>query len=56
MLRYSLQLPKLKPQATELIGTGGIVAVAVYLIDHPDAGAAEPGLSTCTLWLPPAFT
>ena len=33
-----LQLPKFKAEATELIGADGIEAVAVYLIDHPDAG------------------
>ena len=27
----------------ELIGSDGIEAIAVYLIDHPDAGAAIPG-------------
>jgi hypothetical protein len=72
-----LQLPKFKAEATELIGTDGIEAVAVCLIDHPDAGVvipgpaesgncdgqrkakegvAAPGSSTCTLWLPAAFT
>lgn len=45
-----LQLSKFKAEATELIGTDGIEAVAVYLIDHPD------GLSTCTSWLLFAFT
>jgi hypothetical protein len=38
-----LQLPKFKAEATELIGTDGIEAVAVYLIDHPDAGDIIPG-------------
>jgi hypothetical protein len=38
-----LQLPKFKAEATKLIGTGGIEAVAVYLIDHPDAGDVIPG-------------
>ena len=38
-----LQLPKFKPEATELIGTDGIDAVAVYLIDHPGAGDVIPG-------------
>src|SRR5580693_3646037 len=38
-----LQLPKFKAEATELIGAGGIDAVAVYLIDHPDAGDVIPG-------------
>jgi hypothetical protein len=38
-----LQLPKFKVEATELIGTGGIEALAVYLADHPDAGVVIPG-------------
>jgi len=38
-----LQLPKFKAEATALIGTDGIEAVAVYLIDHPDAGDVIPG-------------
>ncbi len=38
-----LQLPKFKAEATELIGAHGIEAVAVYLIDHPDAGVVIPG-------------
>ena len=38
-----LQLPKFKAEATELIGTEGIDAVAVYLIDHPGAGDVIPG-------------
>ena len=38
-----LQLPKFKAEATELIGVAGIEAVAVYLIDHPDAGNVIPG-------------
>jgi len=38
-----LQLPKFKAEATELIGTDGIEAVAVYLIDHPDAGDVIAG-------------
>ena len=38
-----LQLPKFKAEATKLIGTDGIEAVAVYLIDHPDAGNVIPG-------------
>lgn len=38
-----LQLPKFKAQATELIGAGEIEALAVYLIDHPDAGDMIPG-------------
>lgn len=37
-----LQLSKFKAEATELIGTDGIEAVAVYLIDHPDAGDVIP--------------
>jgi hypothetical protein len=38
-----LQLPKFKAEATELIGAHGIEAVAVYLVDHPDAGRVIPG-------------
>ena len=38
-----LQLPKFKAEATELIGTDGIDALAVYLIDRPDAGDVIPG-------------
>ena len=38
-----LELPKFKAEATELIGADGIEAVAVYLIDHPDAGDVIPG-------------
>ena len=38
-----LQLPKFKAEAKELLGTDGIEAVAVYLIDHPDAGDVIPG-------------
>jgi len=38
-----LQLPKFKAEATELIGEDGIEGVAVYLIDHPDAGDVIPG-------------
>ena len=38
-----LQLPKFKAEATELIGTDGIEALAVYLIDRPDAGDVIPG-------------
>ena len=37
-----LQLPKFKAEATELIGADGIDALAVYLIDHPDAGDVIP--------------
>ena len=40
-----LQLPKFKAEATELIGVDGIEAVAVYLIDHPDAGEVIPDAS-----------
>jgi hypothetical protein len=39
----ALQLPKFKAEATRLIGVGAIDAVAVYLIDHPDAGDVVPG-------------
>ena len=38
-----LQLPKFKAEAKELLGTDGIEALAVYLIDHPDAGDVIPG-------------
>lgn len=38
-----LQLPKFKAEATELIGTDGIEALASYLADHPDAGDVIPG-------------
>ncbi|HXA68788.1 MAG TPA: hypothetical protein VNV82_26735 [Bryobacteraceae bacterium] len=38
-----LQLSKFKAQATELIGSAGIEAVAKYLIDRPDAGDVIPG-------------
>lgn len=38
-----LQLPKFKAEATELIGAGGIEAVAVYLADYPEAGDVIPG-------------
>jgi hypothetical protein len=37
------KLPKFKAEATELIGTEGVEAAAVYLIDHPDAGGVIPG-------------
>jgi len=40
-----LQLPKFKAEATELIGADGIEAVAVYLIDYPNAGDVIPGAS-----------
>jgi hypothetical protein len=38
-----LQLPKFKAEATELIGTSGIDALAAYLADRPDAGDVIPG-------------
>jgi len=38
-----LQLSKFKAEATELLGADGIEAVAVYLIDHPDAGDVISG-------------
>ena len=38
-----LQLPKFKAEAMELIGPDGIEALAVYLIDHPDAGDVITG-------------
>ncbi|HXB71974.1 MAG TPA: type II toxin-antitoxin system RelE/ParE family toxin [Candidatus Acidoferrales bacterium] len=38
-----LQMPKFKAEATGLIGADGIDALAVYLIDYPDAGAVMPG-------------
>jgi hypothetical protein len=38
-----LQLPKFKAEATELIGTEGIEALAEYLADHPDAGDVIQG-------------
>jgi len=41
--RTVLQLPKFKAEATELIGSDGIEAVAVYLIDHPEAGKVIAG-------------
>jgi hypothetical protein len=37
-----LQFPKFKAEATALIGTDGIEAVAAYLMDHPDAENVEP--------------
>ncbi|HUA63032.1 MAG TPA: hypothetical protein VML19_30025 [Verrucomicrobiae bacterium] len=40
-----LPLPKFKAEATELTGADGIEALAVYLIDHPDAGDVIPGSS-----------
>lgn len=36
-------MPKLNAEATKLIGTNGIQAVAAYLIDHPTAGDVVPG-------------
>jgi hypothetical protein len=36
------QSPKFKAEATELIGAGGIEAVAVYRIDHPGVGVVIP--------------
>ena len=38
-----LQLPKFKAEAGDLIGADGIEALAIYLIDHPDAGDVIPG-------------
>ena len=38
-----LQLPKFKAEATELISADGIEALAIYLIEHPDAGDVIPG-------------
>jgi len=38
-----LLLPKFKAEATELIGRDGIEALAVYLLDQPDAGDVVPG-------------
>lgn len=38
-----LQLPKFKAEATGLIGADGIEAVAVYLIDRPNAGDVIAG-------------
>jgi len=38
-----LQLPKFKAQATELIGTDGIEALAAFLADRPDSGDVIPG-------------
>lgn len=38
-----LQLPKFQAEATELIGTDGIEALAIYLIGRPDAGDVIPG-------------
>jgi hypothetical protein len=41
--RTVLQLPKFKAEATKLIGSDGIEAVAVYLIDHPEVGKVIAG-------------
>ena len=38
-----LQLPKFKAEATELIGADGIEALAVHLINRPEAGNLIPG-------------
>jgi hypothetical protein len=38
-----LQLPKFKAEATKLIESEGIEALAVYLIDHPGAGDVIAG-------------
>ena len=38
-----LQLPKFKAESKELIGLDGVAALAVYLINHPDAGDVIPG-------------
>lgn len=38
-----LQLPKFKAEATELIGTEGIEALADYVAGQPDAGDVIPG-------------
>jgi hypothetical protein len=38
-----LQLPKFKTEATELIGADGVEAVAVYLVNRPEAGDVVPG-------------
>jgi hypothetical protein len=38
-----LQLAKFKAEARDLIGADGIEALAVYLIDHPDADDIIPG-------------
>jgi hypothetical protein len=38
-----LQLPKFKAQATELIGTDGIEALAAFLADRPDSGDVIAG-------------
>jgi hypothetical protein len=38
-----LQMPKFKAEAAELIGMDGIEELAVYLINHPDAGDVIQG-------------
>jgi hypothetical protein len=38
-----LQLPKFRARATKLIGADGIDALAIYLIDHSDAGDVIQG-------------
>jgi hypothetical protein len=38
-----LQTPKFKAEATELIGTDAIEALAAYLTEHPDAGEVIRG-------------
>jgi hypothetical protein len=40
---YSSQLPKFKLEATDLIESEGIEALAVYLVDRPEAGDVIPG-------------
>jgi RelE toxin of RelE / RelB toxin-antitoxin system len=40
-----LQLPRFKAEATDLIGSDGIEAVALYLSDYPNAGHVIPGAS-----------
>ncbi len=37
-----LQLPKFKAEATDLIGSDGVEALAEYLADRPDAGDVIP--------------
>ena len=38
-----MQLPRFKAEATELIGSDGIEALASYLSEHPDAGDVIQG-------------
>ena len=38
-----MQLPKFRAKATKLIGADGIDALAIYLIDHSDAGDVIQG-------------